>query len=66
MRNEMNFDDFNTLLTSKYNFFKDNLFKGDLDDADFNKFCYSLALEQLSNIYILDSNGVVQAVATKQ
>lgn len=52
---------FNTLLQAKYEYLTANLYQPAEIDADtFAKYCYSLALEQMNNIYILDGDEIPQ------
>lgn len=54
-------DQFNALLQAKYEYLIDNLYQPAEIDADtFAKYCYSLALEQMNNIYILDGDEIPQ------
>ena len=54
-------DEFNALLQSKYEFLKDNMYQpSDIDNDTFYKYCYSLALEQINNVYVLDENDIPQ------
>ena len=52
---------FNALLQAKYEYLTDNLYQPAEIDADtFAKYCYSLALEQINNVYIIDGDEVPQ------
>lgn len=54
-------DEFNRLLQEKYEYLKSNMYcPPEIDGGDFSKYCYSVALEQINNCYIIDGGDIPQ------
>lgn len=53
--------EFNRLLQQAYEYISANMYQPpEIDGGDFSKFCFSVALEQINNCYIIDTDDIPQ------